>query len=174
MKVLIVERQKLKVVGMKVVTEPNAEVAAGLWEEFIKRMDELEAVAVPNCSLGMCKKVDNERMDYFVAKVVKNDSIIPDGMEFREIKAQNVAVFTHCGDLENLAETYQYIYDDWLPNSAFELADGYEIEWYDNRFKYNDPNSQMDIHIPIRKADSGEESVNIFDAIMKGAQDEIV
>ena len=38
-----------------------------------------------------------------------------------------------------------------LEESDYELAEGDEIEWYDSRFKFGDPESEMDIHIPIKK-----------------------
>jgi AraC family transcriptional regulator len=95
-----------------------------------------------------------------VCKVVKDDSTVPDGMEYREISSQLVAVFTHIGSLETLSETYDYIYDKWLPESEYKLITADEIEWYDSRFKFGEDDSQMDIHIPITKKDSDENDIN--------------
>lgn len=162
MKKLITRRPPLMVVGMKIVSEPMAEDISELWTKFIARMDELESVAVPECSLGICTPLDDGKIEYMAACVVKDDSTIPAGMEVKLLPEQDVAVFTHVGSLENLADTYDYIYNQWLPDSDYEIASEPEIEWYDSRFKYDDPKSQMDIHIPIKPIDIDEKLKEIF------------
>jgi len=153
MKVLITNREALKVVGMQIRTTMGANKIQELWSEFIKRMPELDKTAVPECSLGICTLVDSdsedESFEYMAARVVKDDSIVPEGMMFRLLPSQEVAVFTHEGSLDNLSDSYEYIYDEWLPDSGYEIADADEIEWYDSRFNFGQENSQMDIHIPI-------------------------
>lgn len=154
MNVLITRREPLKVVGMKIRTTLAENRIQGLWNEFIKRMPELDEVAVPECSLGICTFVDSDddedAFEYMAARVVKNDSLIPEGMIFCLLPAQEVAVFTHQGSLDNLSDTYDYIYNEWLPENEYEIADADEIEWYDRRFNFGQENSQMDIHIPIK------------------------
>lgn len=167
MKVIITEREALNVVGMKIRTSVDEGRIPKLWNDFIARMDELREIAVPDCSLGICinetgsEFMQNSKFDYLVSKVVKDDNLVPSGMVSYEIPPQLVAVFTHEGSLDTLGETYDYIYNEWLPNSDYKLADADEVEWYDSRFKYGETDSQMDIHIPIKKKD-------IEDAIDEG------
>ena len=159
MKVIITERERLKVIGMKISTTMKENSIPQLWNDFIARMDELTEIAVPDCSLGVCLNEINEDhdeseiFDYLACKVVKDDSTIPSGMEYHEIPAQLVAVFTHLGTLDTLGETYDYIYDKWLPEGEYKIIDAAEVEWYDSRFKYGEEDSQIDIHIPIAKKD---------------------
>ena len=163
MKVIIIERDALKVVGMKIHTSIKENRIPQLWNDFIVRMNELNEVSVPDCSLGICLNGtvtefnENSTFDYLACRVVKDDSVIPTGMEYREIPAQLVAVFTHMGSLDSLSETYDYIYDKWLPESEYRLIDADEIEWYDSRFKFGEKDSQMDIHVPIKKKDSEDD-----------------
>ena len=163
MKVIITEREMLRVVGMKIHTNIEENRISQLWSDFIDRMNELDKIAVPDCSLGIClndtgiELDENSKFDYLVCKVVKDDSIIPEGMEYHEIPKQLVAVFTHMGSLETLSETYNYIYDKWLLESEYKLIAADEIEWYDSRFKFGEKDSQMDIHIPISKKDKGND-----------------
>ena len=165
MKVVITERASLKVVGMKILTSIKEDRIPQLWNDFIARMDELNKIAVPDCSLGIClAETDLEFQEYskfyyLACRVVKDDSVIPPGMEYREIPAQLVAVFTHSGSLETLGETYEYIYNEWLPESEYQQITADEIEWYDSRFKFGEEDSQMDIHIPITKKDK-EDDIN--------------
>lgn len=162
MKVIITERELLKVVGMKIRTNIKENLIPQLWIDFIARMEELDEIAVPNCSLGVClyeaniEHEETEMFDYLVCKVVKNDSLIPSGMVYHEIPAQLVAVFTHLGSLDTLGDTYDYIYNKWLPQSEYKIVEADEVEWYDSRFKYGEKESQMDIHIPISKKDEND------------------
>ncbi len=163
MEVVIVEREPLKVVGMKIRTTVEENKIPELWNKFIPRMIELDEVAVPECSLGICL-YEGEDFDesgsfsYLAGVVVKDDSIIPEGMIYHEIPKTTVAVFTHTGSLDELHETYDYIYNEWLPASGYDLAEADELEWYDSRFKFGEEDSQMDIHIPIKKAEEISDS----------------
>ena len=165
MEVIITEREALKVVGMKIHTSIEENRIPQLWKDFIDRMNKLDKVAVPDCSLGIClnesitEYKEDSKFDYLACRVVKDDSVVPAGMDYREIPAQLVAVFTHSGSLETLSETYDYIYDKWLPESEYKLITADEIEWYDSRFKFGEKGSQMDIHIPIIKKDK-EDKIN--------------
>jgi AraC family transcriptional regulator len=166
MKVIITEREALKVVGMKIHTSIGDNNIPQLWNDFIDRMNELKEVSVPDCSLGICLNEtgtafhEDSKFDYLACKVVKDDSVIPSGMEYREIPSQLVAVFTHFGSLETLSETYDYIYHKWLPESEYKQILADEIEWYDSRFNFGEKDSQMDIHIPIIKKDKEDAIVD--------------
>ncbi len=162
----------MKVVGMKVVTGDNPEEITKLWNKFIARMPELESVAVPDCSLGICRTLKNGKIEYLAARVVKDDSLVPDGMVFRELPEQLVAVFTHTGSLEDLVNTYDYIYNKWLFENEYEIIEAAEMEWYDKRFKYDDPNSQMDIHIPLKPLEI-DENIDLIEEIFVKEQEEI-
>ena len=177
-RVIITQRKPLKVIGMLIRTNMLENKIPKLWDEFIGRMEELNEIAVPECTLGICLAVavddisDNTDFGYIAGRVVKNNSFIPDGMIYHELLEQEVAVFTHVGSLDNLSETYNYIYEEWLPESGYELADGDEVEWYDSRFKYDSADSQMDIHIPIKKAEKIENKLDIFEEIQTEIEEE--
>jgi AraC family transcriptional regulator len=66
----------------------------------------------------------------------------------RHIPAATYAVFTHRGSLDKLQDTYGMIFTDGL--KGYEMADVDEIEWYGKKFKYGQPDSEMDIYIPIK------------------------
>lgn len=156
MNVIVLDREPMKVVGMVIRTDTTKHEIPELWEKFIPRMEELEANSVPECSLGICLQDSIEENDeftefsYLAARVVRDDSLIPEGMEYYEVKGGLTAVFTHEGSLDTLADTYEFIYEKWLEESDYELAEGDELEWYDSRFIYNDPKSKLDIHIPVK------------------------
>jgi len=78
---------------------------------------------------------------------------VPEGMITEKFPAQKYAVFTHIGRLNNLGETFQYIYQDWLVNnSRYERVPfAPEFEWYDQRFNANSDDSELDLYVPIRE-----------------------
>lgn len=67
------------------------------------------------------------------------------------IKGGTYAVFTHRGPVENIMETYIYIYQTWLPNSEYAERNGDQFEYYDERFIDKSPDSIVEIWVPIQK-----------------------
>jgi AraC family transcriptional regulator len=157
MKIIIVNREPMRVIGLKQKTNTNELIVPDLWEKFFVRMEEIEEYVVPECSLGVCigdsfeEKKGITHFEYLACQVLKKEpDEIPEGMVIHSIPGGLYAVFTHEGNVETLSETYSYIYDEWLEESVYELDVRDQFEWYDNRFKYMEDDSQLDIHIPIK------------------------
>ena len=165
MKIVVIEREKLQVIGMKITTNTEEMMIPKFWDIFIKRMPEIELFTIPNCSLGIClggttKEDENStRFDYLACKILtKKPDVIPENMIVHEVPAGLFAVFTHRGNIDSLSETYQYIYDQWLEESVYEQEDRDQIEWYDARFQYDSDQSEIDIHIPIKRGYSKQDA----------------
>ena len=47
-------------------------------------------------------------------------------------------------------KTYKYIYQVWLPKSGHNPVMNDELELYDERFQYGEPDSEMFIYVPIK------------------------
>jgi AraC family transcriptional regulator len=45
---------------------------------------------------------------------------------------------------------WRYIYNEWLPNSPWELDHRPHFERLGAKYKNEDPNSEEDIYIPVR------------------------
>jgi AraC family transcriptional regulator len=73
---------------------------------------------------------------------------IPDGMETLVLEGGLYAVFDYKG---NSPEIFQYIFQDWLPNSEYKLGDRPHFEILGEKYKNNDPDSEEEIWIPIQK-----------------------
>jgi AraC family transcriptional regulator len=75
---------------------------------------------------------------------------VPDGMVVREVLAHKYAVFTHHGKLDNLHETYKYIYETWVPGSGLALTSPhFDIELYGDHFMFDSDDSAFDIYVAI-------------------------
>ena len=139
------------IIGMQIQCEDNHAIPQ-LWESFNKRSKEFKPKAVkPITAYGVCSDFDmkNNSFTYTAGLKVKDISNIPSGMITMEIPAQEYAVF-EC-TLPTIMETMNNIFQEWLPKSDYQRADGPEFEFYDTDFDPKKPESKLYIHIPVTK-----------------------
>ncbi|MEN8798194.1 MAG: GyrI-like domain-containing protein, partial [Flavobacteriaceae bacterium] len=75
---------------------------------------------------------------------------IPDRMELLEIPSGLYAVFLYKGYSGN-PDIFHYIYGEWLPASGYFLDVRPHFEILGEKYKNNDPDSEEEIWIPVRK-----------------------
>lgn len=106
------------------------------------------------CDYGYCyatpEMAQAEQMRYIAGVKVKSLRNIPQGMVGVRIPAQNYAVFTHRGPVAKIGVSYDYIYKAWFPKSGKEPAQGPDFELYDERFKYDAEDSELDLYVPVK------------------------
>lgn len=68
-------------------------------------------------------------------------------MERWEVPAATYAVF-RC-TLNTLRQTFDYAYQEWLPNSPYERAPSPEFEYYGADYDPQNDDSPMSVFIPI-------------------------
>jgi AraC family transcriptional regulator len=66
------------------------------------------------------------------------------------LQAGDYAVFNYRGSSAD-PRIFQYIYGEWIPNSEYVLDDRPHFEILGEKYKNNDPNSEEEIWIPIKK-----------------------
>jgi len=150
-----------KVVGVRgkfiTITSPeknNMEVIPKLWQNFMPRRNQV-VDASTKANLGVSfpipakEKPHPEEQYYIAGTEVKNFDHVPAGMDTLVIPAGDYAVFTHKGEINKIEQTMNYIYGIWLPSSGKKLRVAPDMEYYDERFKMNDPDSELDIYVPI-------------------------
>jgi len=76
---------------------------------------------------------------------------IPEGMESLLIKGGLFAVFLYKGNPNDFADTFHYIFGNWLPNSDYETDHRPHFEILGEKYKNNDPSSEEEIWIPIKQ-----------------------
>ncbi len=148
-----VTRPAFNVVGLSYVGKNENQEIAQMWNVFNQRDDEIKAIDRSQ-AYGLCFDAidhpDEAYFEYVSGREVANDQDIPEGMVYREISEHRYAVFTHEGTLDNLSETYSYIYETWLPQSGYELDGGFDMEVYDKDFMFNHPDSKFYIYTAIK------------------------
>jgi AraC family transcriptional regulator len=66
------------------------------------------------------------------------------------LKGGQYAVFNHKGSSTDNS-IYQYIFTQWLPNSGYQIDNRPHFELLGEKYKNNDPNSEEEIWVPIKK-----------------------
>lgn len=157
----IVEKKAFKVVGMKRTTSRKNNTVPQLWQEFLPRVQEIRNAISNQTLYGIClmnesvlepeKVTEETEFEELVCMEVSDFGTIPQGMVTHELPTQKYAVFTHKGSLENLFDTYDYIYGTWVNKTEHELTLFYDFELYDQRFDMQNPaQSELDIYVPIK------------------------
>ncbi len=134
----------------------NFVVIPELWRNFMSRAGEIQNKKGHNI-LGLCecindksKKNHPDECFYIAGAEVTDFKSIPEGMVQKTVPAGRYAVFTHKGKLDKLEFTMSYIYGSWLPKSGEELREAPDLEVYDERFKLDSDDSEVDLYVPIK------------------------
>jgi AraC family transcriptional regulator len=93
----------------------------------------------------------NQLFEKWAVVPVENFDEIPNEMETLVIKKGLYAVFQFKGDHTTVAQFFNQIYTVWLPSSGFQLDNRPQFEILGEKYKVNDPNSEEEIWIPIKK-----------------------
>jgi AraC family transcriptional regulator len=156
----IVELDEMTVVGISSLVSNKCNLIHQLWERFMPREKEIKNVAIKGVALEVAfdmQKIskEGEKEDWLffdiVGLPVSSTKNIPEGMTYKNVPAHGYAKFTHKGPISKIMDTYNYIYEEWLPQSGYEYDwAACEVEWYDERFKIESEDSEFDIYVPIK------------------------
>ncbi|AKI97806.1 GyrI-like domain-containing protein [Kosmotoga pacifica] len=149
----IVTKPAFKAVGMRYYGKNEKGEIPKLWGEF---MNKVSAQGIDEHSLkecyGLMGIMDNEgNFEYIACIPAEKFDGIPENMVKREISQSRYLVFNHVGSLEALHDTFDYIYNKYLPKCEYEVRPNtYHFEFYDERFNDFKEDSEIDIYIPIK------------------------
>lgn len=150
----IVELSEMTVIGYQSIISMNHNLIPDLWMRYLAKIGKIQNITEPMATLGVSywgeQKDDDYVFFHLVGALVTDFSSIPQGMTYLIIPPHKYAKFTHVGPVQEIGKTYQYIYGVWLNNGDYMMSENsYEIEWYDERFNPESPESELDIFIPI-------------------------
>jgi AraC family transcriptional regulator len=146
----IVERSAFTVVGMEIVTRQRSADIPGLWPRFVARIDEIPELREPKVGYGVMW--NGESMDvlhYLAAVSVAKRVLVPKGMTLLTLPAGTYASFSY--PLSGLATGFGEIFDRLLPESGHTQAPAPFFERYDEAFDPKNPESAVEICMPVRK-----------------------
>ena len=133
------------------------EVVPRLWEALFGRLDELtqrKGDALYGWVRSDPEDETKEVLRYVAAARVSADASVPEGMTRVEVPAGTFAVFTFRGPMRGFLPYLRRIYGEWLPASGLTLAPGADVECYDERFRADRDDSEMEYWVPVTRAES--------------------
>jgi predicted transcriptional regulator YdeE/DNA-binding transcriptional MerR regulator len=150
----IISKPAFKTIGLSYVGKNQNGEIGELWGRFIPRINEPKRIH-RNVSYGLCisniQGAKEGEFEYVAAVEVADDQSIPAEMVYREVPAYKFAVFTHHGKLDNLGETYQYIYNTGLAQAGLQVhPDKYDMEVYDDDFIPGSDDSKLYIYVAVQ------------------------
>lgn len=153
MELKIVERPAFTVTGLRYEGKNQNKEIPALWDQFNQRSSEVPCRG--DAAYGVCFMLPGAPegvFEYVAGFPVDPTDPIPQGMVSRTIPARTWAVFEHRGALNTLGETYQNIYQKWIPSSEYRPdRDGLDMEVYTDEFTYGTPESVMYIYVAVHK-----------------------
>ncbi len=128
-----------------------------LWKSFMQNRNEIknnignDLYSIQILPKDYFSKFDpNTEFEKWASTEVKDLNSIPEGMETFNLQGGLYAVFIHKGDASTGPQLFQYIIEEWLPQSDYVLDDRPHFEVLGEKYKNNDPNSEEEIWIPIK------------------------
>lgn len=148
MTLTLVQRPPTLVVGLQIRTKPMSPEIPALWPRFVARIGEIPHPAEPRVSYGVIGPgSDKNQLDYLAAVSVSADGPLPEGMTRLVLPAGTYARFSF--PLSKLGEGFGEIFQRALPESAYVQAPGPLFERYDEAFCPDDPNSAVEVWLPV-------------------------
>jgi AraC family transcriptional regulator len=150
MTIQTLERPTLTVVGLAIKTRPMSPEIPALWPRFVARIDGIPNPLEPHVSYGVMKYEAGATpvLHYLAAVSVAGAGKVPEGMTRMTLLAGTYARFSY--PLSRLGEGFCEIHDRLMPSSPFVQAEGHFFERYNEAFDPGNPESAVEIYIPVR------------------------
>lgn len=146
-----------KLVGLHLSMNLVQNKTGQLWRQFAPRINEIgNRVTADKISMQIYPTdyysafSPARQFEKWATVEVSEFENIPKGMESFDLIGGLYAVFDYKGSSADTT-IYQYIFSEWIPNSAFVVDDRPHFEVLGKNYKNNDPNSEEEIWIPIKE-----------------------
>lgn len=147
-----------KLVGMHLNMNLAINKTFELWSGFMPKRKEIQnnistdliAMQVFDSTYSFQNFDINAYFEKWALVEVADFENIPIGMESFVLEGGLYAVFDYKGNASNAAQTFQYIFQTWLPHSKYILDNRPHFELLGAKYKNNDINSEEEIWIPIK------------------------
>jgi len=123
------------------------------WMNLLERQTEIEH-RLPNTFYGLTVSPSGnfteDTLDYIAGVPVTSLGAVPSGMTSFSFPEQLVAMFSIASiDRDTAAQTIDYIYGYWLPNSSYERGSGSDYELFEGVTDFRDPALGSKYVIPV-------------------------
>ena len=122
----------------------------GLWQRFHHMVDDIPG-RVGQVAYGVCCNGDDAgNFDYIAGVEVADFTDLPREFSRVRIPEQKYAVFAQCEHISTIRRAINAIWNHWLPQSGFQVADAPNFERYDVNFDPHTGNGGFEIWVPIK------------------------
>ena len=112
-------RDAFTVMGVAAQGDPSSMDYDKLWNQFMPYNEQVHEYSVEDAYYNVYFGTEKENVVEVIAGMsVADVEEVPEGLTVREVPAMNCAIF-EC-KMKDIARTYEYIYDEWLPGSQYE------------------------------------------------------
>ena len=145
-----------KLVGIHLTMSLASNKTGELWRSFMPRRKEIQhALRSDLISMQVYKQPLvfgdlTQEFEKWAVVEVADFATIPAGMEPFALPGGLFAVFDYKGSSTD-TRIFAYIFGTWLPNSVYLLDDRPHFEVLGSKYKNNDPDSEEEIWIPIKR-----------------------
>lgn len=147
----IVQRKETKLVGMGLPDVTDGRYQACLMYNFCLRAHEVRNRVDPKTFCAAIYAEGGKGHVYCGCVEVSRFEDTPNGMVTRTVPAGTYAVFSVKGGIGAIPPAYQYIFEQWLPRSGYEMDPrGVELEIYGESFT-PEKGAELQIATPIVK-----------------------
>ena len=139
-----------KAFSNQIIQEEDNKEIPDFWTEKLGdgTVEQLKKYATGKGIYGPCNAIDMESDSFFYGIGVPYGGQAVDGFDFWEIKHPLYAVFV-CKEMDDMGPTWESIMNDFLPNSAYEMVDETDFEFYPE-----DEDIFCEIWVPVRKQET--------------------
>ena len=144
-------------IGKRTTTSLANNKTGELWKSFMPSRSEIKNVI--STDLFSLQTYDADYFKTFNPTLafekwalveVSNTNDIPNEMEVFNLSGGLYAVFHYKGSNTDFS-IFNYVFSEWLPNSEYVLDNRPHFEILGANYKNNDPDSEEEIWIPIKK-----------------------
>lgn len=153
-----IEFNEIELAGIRIELtksqDENYFLIRNLWKRF-----NLELKNIKNRKSGNWEKFgitfrENGRIFYMTSIEIAGKIIIPQNMMATKIKQGSYIRFIHTGKMYDIKKTIYDIYKKIIPILEFKIESNKKeglvhFERYDYRFKWNNPESLLEIYLPV-------------------------
>ena len=122
-----------------------------LWQAFAPYIGRIPSQV--NCwNYGLCCNPEEDgSFEYIAGTEVSSVDGLPPAFRYFKVPQQNYVVFRHQGHISTIHQTFFTIFNHWLPESGYELADAPEFEQYSSDFEPSQGKGYVDVWIPLAR-----------------------
>ena len=144
------------IIGKRMEMSLAADQTAALWQSFMPERKHIPGagnlISMNRYAAGYFGHFNpNEVFEKWAAAEADHAVAPPPGLESFMIPEGLYAGFLYCGLPQDFYTTGHYIYTDWLPRSGYVLDERPHFFVMDHRYKHNDPASEEEFWIPLKK-----------------------